>query len=225
MVEPILQRCAQEVNGEVDDAYHHEDENRDGGPFAGQNLIDAPTALVFFAFLRLHHGLVAQPLDEGEAHLSHGRGAVEPAFFFHLHDEMLQSLFFVLGELQGIHDDIVAFHKLRGSEAHWDVNTLGMVFNEVHDAVQAPVYGPTVIVLVAEILTDRGFLVFRHMDGVVYQFGNTFVFGGRNGHHGQTEDFLHFIHEDTASIVAHFVHHVERQNHRDAQFHELHGEV
>ena len=112
MVEPILQGCSKKVDGEIDNAYHDQDKDGYGGPFARQDAVDAAAALVFFAFLGFHHGLVAQFLDEGEAHLGHGRSAVEATFFFHLHDEVLQSLFLVLGELQSLHHDGVAFHEL-----------------------------------------------------------------------------------------------------------------
>ena len=120
---------------------------------------------------------------------------------------------------------MVAFDELGGGKAHGDVGTLGMVFDEVHDAVQTAVNGAAMVVLVAKVLPYGGFLVFRDVDGMVDQLVDTLVFRGGNGHHGQTEDLLHLVHQNAAAVVAHLVHHVECQNHRRAQFHELHGEV
>ncbi len=100
-----------------------------------------------------------------------------------------------------------------------------MVLDEVHDAVEAAVYGAAMVILVAEVLTHRGFLVFRNMYGMVDKLRNAFVLGCRDGHHGQAEDLLHLVDEDAAPVVAYFIHHVECQYHRYAQFHELHGEV
>ena len=225
LVEPVLQGRTKGIDAEPDDAHHDEDENRDGGPFAGQDFVDFAAAAVFLAFLGLDYCLVAQLFNEGETHLSHGCGAVEAAFLFHLNDEVLQCLFLVLGELQGFEHDGVAFHEFGSSKAHGDVGALGMVLDEVHDAMEATVHGAAVVVLVTEVLTCRGFLVFRYMEGVVDQLIDAFVFGSRDGHHGQAQNLLHLVHEDAAAIVAHFVHHVECQNHGFPQFHELHGEV
>ena len=118
--------------------------------------------------------------------------------------------------MQGLHDDGVAFDEFGGGETHGDVGALGMVLDEVHDAVEATVYGTAVVVFVAEVLTHRGFLEFRDVDGMVDEFGDTFVFRGRDGHHGKAQDLLHLVHEDAATVVAHLVHHVERQYHRNA---------
>ena len=84
-----------------------------------------------------------------------------------------------------------------------------MVFDEVHDAVQATVYGTTMVVLVAEVLAHRGFLILCDMDGVVHQLIDTFVLRSGDGHHGQTEDLLHFVYHDAAAVVAHLIHHIE----------------
>ena len=179
-----MKRCTKGVDADPDDANHHENENGYGGPFARQDAVDAPTALVFLAFFGLDYGLVAKFLDEGKTHLSHGCGAVESTFFFHLHNEVLQGFFLVLRELQGIKNNGVAFHKFGGGKSHGYVGALGMVLDEVHDAVQAAVDGTTMVVLVAEVLAHRGFLELCDMDGMVDQLVDTFVFRGGNGHHG-----------------------------------------
>ena len=71
-------------------------EQRQGGVLARQDAVDAAAALVFLAFLGLHHGLVAQPFNKGETHLGHGCGTVKAAFFFHLNNEVFECFFFVL---------------------------------------------------------------------------------------------------------------------------------
>ena len=220
-----MQRCAQQVDGEVDDAYHDEDEDGNGRPFASEDFVNLAAAAVFFALFGFDYGSVTELLDEGEAHLCHGSSTVEAAFLFHLHDEVLQSLFLGLREFQSFHDDRVAFHQLGGGKADGDVGTLGMVLDEVHDAVQTTVYGAAMVVLVAEVLTNGCFLILRDVDGVVDQLVDTFVFRSGDGHHGQTEYQLHLIHHDAAAIVAHLIHHIECQYHRHPQLHQLHGQV
>ena len=66
--------------------------------------------MVFFAFVRFHYRFRAQALDEGEAHLRHGCGTVEPAFLFHLKDEVFKRFFLILRELQSVEYYFVAFH-------------------------------------------------------------------------------------------------------------------
>ena len=111
--------------------------------------------------------MFAEAFDEGETHVGHGSSTVEAAFLFHLYDEMLQGFFFILRELQGFKHNRVALNELRCGKAQRDVGALGVVFNEVHDAVEATVYGTAVVVLVAKVLTHRGFLVLCNVQGVV----------------------------------------------------------
>ena len=132
--------------------------------------------MVFFAFVRFHYCFRAQTLDEGEAHLSHCCRTVEPAFLFHLKDEVFECFLLILRELQSVEHYLVAFHELRGGETYRYLGTLCMVLDEVHDAVQAAVHGTVVVVFVAEVLTHRLFLIFRHVDSVVDELVDTLVF-------------------------------------------------
>ena len=99
--------------------------------------------------------------------------------------------------------------ELGGGKTHGDVGTLGVVFDEVHDAVEATVHGAAVVVFVAEVLAHRSLLILRDVYGVVDELIDTFVLGSRDGHHRQTEDLFHLVHQDAAAVVAHLVHHVE----------------
>ena len=83
----------------------------------------------------------------------------------------------------------------------------------MHDAVDAPVYGASLIVGAAKIHALRTFLIFGDMDGVLDQLVNTFVFGCGDRHDGNAERFLHLIDQDGTAVFAHFVHHIERNNH------------
>ncbi len=52
----------------------------------------------------LYHGLIHQLVDKVEPHICNGGGAVQTALLLHLQDDMLDHLFFVLVELQGLLD-------------------------------------------------------------------------------------------------------------------------
>ena len=62
--------------------------------FAGQELVDPAAAHLFLALMRLHHGLIHQLVDEVEPHIRNGGGTVQPALLLHLHDDVLDHLFF-----------------------------------------------------------------------------------------------------------------------------------
>ena len=51
-----------------------------------------------------------------------------------------------------------------------------VVFDEVHDAMQAAVNGAFMVVFAAKVLTGRLFLIFCNVNGMVDEFGYAFVF-------------------------------------------------
>ena len=51
------------------------------------------------------------------------------------------------------------------------------------------------------------------------------VLGGGNRNDRNTEHGFHFVDADRAAVLAHLVHHIQRENHGDIQLHELHGQV
>ena len=55
VIQEVLKWSTEDIDGKIDDSYHHEDENRDGGPFSGEDFINCAAALIFFAFLRFYY--------------------------------------------------------------------------------------------------------------------------------------------------------------------------
>ena len=88
---------------------------------------------------------------------------------------MFKRFFLILRELQSIHHNLIAFHEFGSGETHRNLSPLGMILDEVHDAVQTTVDGSLVVVFIAKVLTDRRFLVFGHVDGMIHQLGHAFV--------------------------------------------------
>ena len=60
---------------------------------------------------------------------------------------------------------------------------------------------------------------------LIDQLGHAFVLRGRDGHDRHTELPAHELDVDRTAVVAHLVHHVERNHHRDAQFQQLERQV
>ena len=221
----VLEEQADDVEGEEEHQTHDGDKCRDGGVLAGEELIDAVGAQLLFALVGLDHCLRHQLLNEGEAHIRNGGGAVQPALLLHLHDDMLDHFFFVLVQLQGFLNAGVALHQLGGGKPHRDARRLGVILDEVLDAVDASVHRAAVVVLTAKIHAPGALLILCHMDGVVYQLVHALVLGGGDGDDRDAQHGFHLVDAHRAAVAAHLVHHVQRQHHGDVQLHQLHRQV
>ncbi len=153
----------------------------------------------------LDHRLRHQLLNEGEAHIRNGGGAVQPALLLHLHDDVLDHLFFVLVQLQGFLNAVVALHQLGGGKPHRDTRRLGVILDEVQDAVDAAVHRAAVVVLAAKVHAPGALLILCHMDGVVYQLVHALVLGGGDGDDRDAQHRFHLVDAHRAAVAAHLV--------------------
>ena len=71
-----------------------------GGVPAGEHLVNADAAQVFAALVRADNGLIAYLIDEVEAHMRDGSGAVEAALGLHLPDDVLERFFLVFVKVE-----------------------------------------------------------------------------------------------------------------------------
>ena len=164
-------------------------------------------------------------MDERETHISHSGSTIESTLLLHLKDDVLHHLTLVLRQLQGFGNRLVALHKFSGSKAQGQPGTLGVVLDKVHDAMETTMYGASVVVLAAEVLPRRYFLIIRHVDGMLHEFVDTLILSCRNSHDWDAEDTLHIVQTDGAAVARHLVHHIKRQHHRNAQLHELYRQI
>ena len=63
------------------------------------------------------------------------------------------------------------------------------------------------------------------MDGMLYKLVNAFIFRRRDRYNRNAEHFLHPVYINGARVSRHFIHHIERNDHRNAHFKELHGKI
>ena len=152
------------------------------------------------------------------------RFAVQPGLAFQLSNGMPQQFRLVFVQLQGLLDQPVALHQFGGGKPQRQPGTLGMVLNQMGDGVDAAVHGAVFAVgSITKINAARRFAVAGHMQSMLDQLVDALVFGGGDGHHRYTQQFFQLVDHDGASVGAHFIHHVQRQHHRNAQLHQLHG--
>ena len=102
---------------------------------------------------------------------------------------------------------------------------LCMILNKVHYSMKTTVDSSAVILWRTEILTCRRFLITCHMNSMLYKLLDTLILAGRNRNYWKSQSFLHFVDQYRSTVLLHLIHEVERKNHRDIQFHELHGEI
>ena len=138
---------------------------------------------------------------------------------------MLDHLQLVPGQAELLEDQRIALHDLAGGEADRDVRGLSVVFNQVHDGVQAAVYCAAGIVCVAEVHAAGAFLIVRDVQRMVDQLADALVLRSGNRHDRDTQHGLHFVDADGTAVGGHLIHHVEGEHHRYAQLHQLHGEI
>ena len=75
---------------------------------------------------------------------------------------------------------------------------------------------------IAEVNAARCLAVAGHVQCVLDQLVNALILGGGNWHNRHTEQLLQLVDHDGAAVGADLIHHVQRQNQRNVQLHELH---
>ena len=152
--------------------------------------------------------------------------AVQTPLLLHLHDDVLDHLFFVLIELQGRLDALVALHELCGRKAHRDVRRHGMVLDQVSNTVDAAMQRTAVrTVGRAKVQATRALAEPRHVQGVVHQLADALVARGANGNDWHAQQTLEQVDVNGTAVGRHLVHHVERDDHRTVKLHELQCQV
>ncbi len=92
-----------------------------------------------------------------------------------------------------------------------------MVVNQMHNPMKAPVYCPAVVLRVTKILPAGAFLILCHMQCMVDQLVNSFIFRRRNRNDGDSKQLLQLIDPHGTAVLPHLIHHVEREHHRNIQ--------
>ena len=221
----FLHPCTHTAEGEIEYQRHYGQERRNGGETTGKNTVDTTTPFLLLAFMRTQNGLTAHLIDKAETHICHCGTTVQTSFFLHLLQNMLDGFLFVLRKSQSLNNQRVILYELSGSKSKGNISLQGMILYEMHDGMQTTVNGSSVIIGTAEVLPARSFLITGYMNGMLHHLVNTFVLHGTDRDDWNTQQTFHLVDSDGSTVVFHFVHHVQRQYHRDVQLHQLHGKV
>ena len=138
---------------------------------------------------------------------------------------MLQHFFFIFIQLQLLQDQMVSFNGFVGCKTQGQLRSLRMILDQMAYRMDAAVYGTVMIVFIAEILPQRPFLIFCHMDCMTDQFIHAFVFRSGNRDYGYSQERFHGVHIDGAVIAGDFIHHVQGYDHGNVHFQQLHGQI
>ena len=100
-----------------------------------------------------------------------------------------------------------------------------MIFNQMHDRMNASVNRTFLTFSRAKIHFLRCFLIFCDMQCMFYQFRNTFSLCCRDWYNRYSEKCFQLIHTHRATVHTHLIHHIQRNNHWDLKFHKLHRQI
>ena len=134
---------------------------------------------------------------------------------------MLRHVPLIVGQLQALNDILIALDQLYSRKSSVDSDSFGVVFHLMVQAVDTPVNRPRL----TEIIHFRNQLVLRGMEDFLHQIIHALVFDGTDGDDRDSQLIRHFFDVDGAAVVAHFVHHIQCQHHRNVQLNQLQSEV
>ena len=224
-VEAVGKPRADDIERHPEHQSHDGDESRNGGVFAGQNTVDFKAAQMFFAGVRLNDGLRTDVVDETEAHVGDGRGAVQPSFGFKLLQNVLDRALFINVKMKLFGNERIALGDFACGKTKRNAGLLSMILNEKHQAVQTAMYRPTMIVGRTEVVDCRCLDKPSGMQGVLNELFDALSSTRRNRHDRNAQQRFHFIDANGTAIGSHLIHHVQGQNHGTAEFHELQREI
>ena len=221
----VLQKGADEEEGQEEHQSHDGHEHGDGGVFTGEDAVQLLAALVLPALVGLDDAAAAHPLNEGKAHIRHGGAPIQAPLLFHLQNDMRQHLRLVVIQSKLGGDALVALDELTCREAEGNVGALSVILDQVAHGVEGPVDGAAVVGGVAEVLAQGALLILGDVDGVAHQLVHALVAGGGDGHHRHPQQGLHGVHVHGAAVAGELVHHVQGHHHGHIHLQQLHGEV
>ena len=220
-----LEICADHIEGEIEDQSHDQYKDGDRRIFTRQYLVDLSTAQVLFALSKAFYRLAACLEYKRISHIGDRGALVHSPFIFHLNYDVFKKFLLIPVKREFFQNPFISLNDPGRGKADGDLRLTGMVFNQMCDSVKAAVDGSAVVVLVTEILPQGTFLVVGDMDGMLHQLFNTFAAGGRDGNDRNTKEGLQFVNIDGITVSAHFIHHVEGDDHGNVHFQELYSQI
>ena len=208
---------------------HDDQENRDSRVFPCKPPIRGHAPLVFPALMRAHDGPTAKIGKKGKPHIRKRRLGVQAAFLLHRPADFVKQALELRRNRQLFFHQRIMLDELGGGKSHRKLCFSRQRLQKMRGRMDAAMHGGHGILRIqavcAEINARRLLPVTCNMERMLDELVNALILGRRDWHYRDSELFLQLVDMDRAAIGAHFVHHIECQDHGDAQLHELHGQI
>ena len=175
---------------------------------------------MLLAFAALYHRLAAYLLNEGVAHIGKGGVPVHVKLLFHFGNAVLYHFKLVFVKLQLFVDVGIVLNKLRRRKSGGHIRNHGVILNHMGHGVYAAVYRP-----VTEVKLFGLFLFFGAFDDLGNKFVDTLVFSRAYWKDGYTQPLGKSLNINSAAVVPHLIHHIQRKHHGYVHFQHLQGEI
>ena len=172
-----LQTGPDHIKRQIKYCQHDQYKARNRSILTCKDLVHPFTAKSFFTLNRFYYRALTNPLDKVKTHICNRCAAVQPPFFFHLQDQVLQCFLFILVQSQAFQDQWISFNQFCSCKPHRNICLPGMVFYNMADSMNTAMHCTTKLIFITKILSSRLFLVSCNMDGMSYQFLHSLVLG------------------------------------------------
>ena len=176
-VQNILEKRTDHTECQEKHQTHNTDKTWNSRVFSREDLIDLHTAKMFFTFFWFHNRFITDFFNKIKTHMCDCCCSVQTTFVFHLFNNMLQHFFLVLIQIQTVHDQLITFRKFCCCKANRDSCCFGMVFDQMHDCMEASMYCSAIFISIAKIDDLWFFLIFCHMKCMLNQLINSLILG------------------------------------------------
>ena len=178
------------------------------------------------ALVRLDDTAPAHVADKAKAHVGQRGQAVGAGLALHLGNDVLDGVELVAIQVKRLGYQLIALDQLGRRKAHRDVRRHGMVLDQVSNTVDAAMQRTAVRTVGRAKVQATGALAEpRHVQGMIHQLADTLVAGSTNGNNGHAQQTLEQVDVHGTAVGGHLVHHVERDDHRTVELHELQCQV
>ena len=139
---------------------------------------------------------------------------------------MLDGIELVTVQMKRLGYQLVTLDQLGRRKTYWNVRCRGVVLDKVGDTVDAAMQRTAVRTVGRAKVQATGALAEPcHVQGVVHQLADALVAGSANGDDRHAQQALEQVDVNGAAVGRHLVHHVERDDHRTVELHELQCQV
>ena len=217
----VTQKCPEYVKGQIKHQKHHNNENRNRKVFIRQHTVDFYTPQMLLALLRLNHRCGTDLLDEIIPHVCQSGISIHAMLLLHLDDAVLNQLQFILVKAQLFGNRGISLNQLCCGKADRNTCLFRMILNLMANRMDTTMHRARG----AKIINLRILPVPCNMERRLQQLLNSFIFNRTDGNNGNPQLLTHAADIHCAAIIAHFIHHIQRQNHGDVHLNQLQGQI